>query len=82
MKEAMASLEAYKVKAAEDKVDLEKVFNVTKDSHMNYAYIMAFVEAIRLHRCTDPTGDLSSLARDLADYVRDSPPDPSYFLEI
>lgn len=79
---AQAGWEADKEKATADKAALEKVFEATKDWHANFAYIMAFAEAIRVHRHVDLNGDLSGMARGLADYIRDCPPDPAHYLEI
>lgn len=81
MAEAQVAWEADKEKVAADKAALVKAFEATKDSHANFAYIMAFA-AIRASRRVDPSGDLSSMVNGLANYACDYPSDPTHYLEI
>lgn len=43
----------------------------------NFAYYLAFAEAIRASQYADPTGDISALVAEYQAFMRDNPPDPS-----
>lgn len=80
--EERATREVKREAAIAAKVALEEAFDQTKDSHTTFTYIMAFAEAIRAQQWAHPAGDISAMVQELADYVRDCPPDPSHYLEI
>lgn len=75
------------MKAARDadraKVDAERArLESRQDDHANFAYILAYADAIRTHRRADPVGKIDGMVTQLEAFVCAHPLSPDYFLEI
>lgn len=80
-KEEIERLQAALLRAEENEVFLKADFEFQKDDNANFAYYMAFADAIRAHHHSDLIGYILAMIKEFTAYFRDNPSDPSLLIE-